>query len=66
MLRGRELIVEREGDTAVRMLEDDEELLRVLSSTFGLDFPPATRFRPATPLISSGGETGDGTQRHGT
>ena len=58
MLRGRELTVEREDDIADRMLEDDEELLRVLSSTFGLDFPPATRFRPAIPLISSGGERG--------
>ena len=66
MLRGRELTVEREGDIADRMLEDDEELLRVLSSTFGLDFPPATRFRPATPLISSGGETEDETQEDGT
>jgi N-hydroxyarylamine O-acetyltransferase len=54
LLRGRDFIVERGSGTTSRVLEDDEELLRVLSSTFGLDFPPETRFHPATPLTWPG------------
>jgi N-hydroxyarylamine O-acetyltransferase len=46
-LRGRELIVDRENDRAVRTVDDDEELLRILSSTFGLEFPAGTRFPSA-------------------
>jgi N-hydroxyarylamine O-acetyltransferase len=49
ILRGRELTVQRGGDTTSRELEGDEELLRVLASTFGLDFPPGTRFLPGIP-----------------
>jgi N-hydroxyarylamine O-acetyltransferase len=48
-LRGRELSVECGGGTTRRDLADDEELLSVLSSTFGLDFPPGTRFPAAAP-----------------
>jgi N-hydroxyarylamine O-acetyltransferase len=44
ILRGGELTVQRGDETASRQLEDEEELLRVLSETFGLDFPPGTRF----------------------
>jgi N-hydroxyarylamine O-acetyltransferase len=42
-LRNRTLTMERNGTTTARTVEDDE-LLRVLSETFGLDFPPGTRF----------------------
>jgi N-hydroxyarylamine O-acetyltransferase len=48
-LRGRELSVERGGETTRRELADDEELLSVLSSTFGLNFPPGTRFPSLVP-----------------
>jgi N-hydroxyarylamine O-acetyltransferase len=44
VLCGRELSVERAGETIRRELGDDDELLSVLSSTFGLRFPPGTRF----------------------
>jgi N-hydroxyarylamine O-acetyltransferase len=44
VLRGRELLVDR-GDGAVgRTIDDDDELLRVLAESFGLDFPVGTRF----------------------
>jgi N-hydroxyarylamine O-acetyltransferase len=43
-LRGRELTIRRGNETEAREIGDDEELLRVLSATFGLDFPPGTRF----------------------
>jgi N-hydroxyarylamine O-acetyltransferase len=45
LLRNRVLIVIRGSQTLTRTVEDDEELLRVLSENFGLDFPPGTRFR---------------------
>jgi N-hydroxyarylamine O-acetyltransferase len=49
MLRNRELTVDR-GDTMTRrMLADDEEVLHVLSETFGLTFPAQTRFRYPEP-----------------
>lgn len=44
LLRNREFTVDR-GDTAQsRVLADDDELLTVLAETFGLGFPPGTRF----------------------
>jgi N-hydroxyarylamine O-acetyltransferase len=46
ILRGRELSVQRAGGTSKRAVGDDEELLRVLAETFGLHFPPGTRFGP--------------------
>jgi N-hydroxyarylamine O-acetyltransferase len=46
ILRGPELTIERGEEVRRRTIEDDEELLSVLSETFGLDFPPETRFRP--------------------
>ncbi len=49
VLRGRELCIERGGETTRRDVADDEELLSVLSSTFGLDFPPGTRFPSLSP-----------------
>jgi N-hydroxyarylamine O-acetyltransferase len=43
-LRNNELTVERGKATETRTLRDDEELLRVLAGTFGLDFPQGTQF----------------------
>jgi N-hydroxyarylamine O-acetyltransferase len=44
-LRDRELSTDRGGGTTERRaLADDDEVLRVLSGTFGLRFPPGTRF----------------------
>jgi N-hydroxyarylamine O-acetyltransferase len=37
-----------------RTLADDDEVLRVLAVTFGLEFAPGTRFRPRTPSTISG------------
>jgi N-hydroxyarylamine O-acetyltransferase len=44
-LRNLELITDRGGSIATRMLASDDELLAVLAETFGLRFPPGTRFR---------------------
>jgi N-hydroxyarylamine O-acetyltransferase len=49
VLRDRKLTTWRGAEITTREIGDDEELLRVLSSTFGLDFPPGTRFGPAVP-----------------
>ncbi len=49
ILRGRELTIQRGDATEVREIGDDDEFLRVLSSTFGLGFPPGTRFAPLAP-----------------
>src|SRR5262249_20221806 len=43
ILRGRELTIQRGEEASVRDIGDDEDFLRVLSSTFGLVFPPGTR-----------------------
>jgi N-hydroxyarylamine O-acetyltransferase len=49
-LRNYEFIVRRaEGDT-IRTLSGDEELLEVLSQTFGLTFPEETKFSIKVPL----------------
>jgi N-hydroxyarylamine O-acetyltransferase len=45
VLRQREFTVIRGHQTQTRTLADDEELLRVLADTFGLEFPAGTRFR---------------------
>jgi N-hydroxyarylamine O-acetyltransferase len=50
-LRGREFSVDRGMETTRRELADDEEFLGVLSSTFGLEFPPGTRFPSAAPPV---------------
>lgn len=44
VLRNRELTVDRGHATTTRVLGDDDELLAVLAETFGLNFPPKTRF----------------------
>ncbi|MCX7173022.1 MAG: arylamine N-acetyltransferase [Proteobacteria bacterium] len=44
ILRDRELIEDRGDKQTVRMLADNAELLDVLKQTFGLSFPPGTRF----------------------
>jgi N-hydroxyarylamine O-acetyltransferase len=48
VLRQREFSVIRGDDTQTRTLSDDDELLRVLAHTFGLEFPSGTRFRSLT------------------
>jgi N-hydroxyarylamine O-acetyltransferase len=45
LLRNREFTVRDSGGARTRLIEDDEELLAVLAETFGLAFPPGTRFR---------------------
>jgi N-hydroxyarylamine O-acetyltransferase len=45
VLRNREFTVVRGEQATTRTVEDDEELLRVLAESFGLDFPPGTRFQ---------------------
>ncbi len=71
VLRGRDLSVDRGSDVTRRELADDEDVLSVLSSTFGLEFPAGTRFRSVAPpgpladargsaeLASDGGAAGD-------
>ncbi|HUW35997.1 MAG TPA: arylamine N-acetyltransferase [Rhodocyclaceae bacterium] len=44
ILRNRELVFDRGASAESRLLADDEELLMVLAGTFGLRFPPGTRF----------------------
>jgi N-hydroxyarylamine O-acetyltransferase len=51
ILRNRELTVARGDEVTSRTLRDDE-LLGVLAETFGLAFPPGTRFR--TPAVAGG------------
>jgi N-hydroxyarylamine O-acetyltransferase len=46
VLRDRELTVTSPDGTTTRTIADDHELPEVLSSVFGLDFPPETRFQP--------------------
>jgi len=48
-LRGRELGVRRGGVVTRRTIDDDDELLAELARTFGLVFPPGTRFVPRQP-----------------
>ena len=45
-LRDRDYSEDRGGEIARRTLKDDDEVLDVLAETFGLRFPPGTRFRP--------------------
>lgn len=45
LLRNRDFTVMRAAGTTTRLVEDDEELLDLLAKTFGLAFPPGTRFR---------------------
>lgn len=45
LLRNRELTVIRDGKSEVRGALDDDALLSVLAETFGLVFPPGTKFR---------------------
>jgi N-hydroxyarylamine O-acetyltransferase len=45
LLRNRELTLIEGGTTSVRQIGDDELLLAVLAETFGLEFPPGTRFK---------------------
>jgi N-hydroxyarylamine O-acetyltransferase len=44
-LVNRELSIERADGTERRTLSDDDEVLRLLADSFGLRFPPGTRFR---------------------
>lgn len=48
LLRNRELTIVRRGEKSVTEISDDEVLLRVLAETFGLLFPPGTRFKCLT------------------
>jgi N-hydroxyarylamine O-acetyltransferase len=45
LLRNREFTIMRGDQATTRTLTDDEEVLRVLAESFGLQFPPGTRFR---------------------
>jgi N-hydroxyarylamine O-acetyltransferase len=45
ILRNWEFLVVRGEVASNRTVASDEELLHVLAETFGLDFPPGTRFR---------------------
>ncbi|HEV7517524.1 MAG TPA: arylamine N-acetyltransferase [Thermoanaerobaculia bacterium] len=45
ILRDRELLLDRGTLVTSRPIADDEEFLAVLAETFGLRFPPGTRFR---------------------
>jgi len=47
-LRDRDYTEDRGKEVTQRTLADDDEVLRVLAGTFGLEFPPGTRFRPRT------------------
>jgi N-hydroxyarylamine O-acetyltransferase len=52
-LRNQEFGIDRGGgELSGRMVGSEEELLRLLAETFGLAFPPGTRFR--TPATSDG------------
>jgi N-hydroxyarylamine O-acetyltransferase len=44
ILRNRRFTVERAGDVSERTLTNDDELRDVLAETFGVAFPPETRF----------------------
>ena len=44
-LRNLEFITDRGDSVTTRMLAGDDELLAVLAGTFGLRFPPGTRFK---------------------
>ncbi|HVX63670.1 MAG TPA: arylamine N-acetyltransferase [Pirellulales bacterium] len=46
VLRDRELSITRGDETASQPIETDDKLLAVLAETFGLQFPPGTRFLP--------------------
>jgi N-hydroxyarylamine O-acetyltransferase len=50
ILRGGEFIIDRGGEVSRRPVEGSEALLRLLSETFGLDFPPGTRFPLRNPF----------------
>ncbi len=45
-LRDRDYSEDRGTEVLQRTLADDDEVLGVLARTFGLEFPPGTRFRP--------------------
>ena len=45
LLRNRSYAVQRGAEVETREISDSEELLTLLRETFGLDFPPGTRFR---------------------
>ena len=49
-LRNRELTIDTGEKVTSRILAGDEELLEVLAGTFGLRFPPGTRFRFRDPI----------------
>jgi N-hydroxyarylamine O-acetyltransferase len=45
VLRNSELTILRGDEIVRRTIESEDDLLRILAETFGLDFPPGTRFR---------------------
>jgi N-hydroxyarylamine O-acetyltransferase len=53
LLLDRKLSVRRGDEVSSRIIEDDEELLRVLAGSFGLHFPPGTRFQPPAALLDT-------------
>jgi len=50
-LRNQDLTVNELGTVTTRTLADDDELLAVLASTFGLPFPAGTRFNYRRPAV---------------
>jgi N-hydroxyarylamine O-acetyltransferase len=55
ILHDRDFTVARGGETISRTVADDDGLLRLLAETFGLEFPPGTRF-PRIPTPAPSGE----------
>ena len=51
-LRDRDYSEDRAGDVVRRALGDEDEVLDVLAGTFGLRFPPGTRFRAPSSTLS--------------
>ena len=51
-LRDRDYSEDRGAEIMQRTLADDDEVLDVLAGTFGLEFPPGTRFGRALSTIS--------------
>jgi N-hydroxyarylamine O-acetyltransferase len=49
-LVNREFTIDRGDEVSSRTIADEEELLHVLAESFGLEFPPGTRFLPG-PVI---------------
>jgi N-hydroxyarylamine O-acetyltransferase len=53
ILRGRDLAIDNGSAVERRAIADDEELLAILAETFGLRFPPGTRFPSPPPAAAA-------------